>query len=97
MGIKVREKQPGSGVWWLFGHHQGSRWSKKVGDLEIAEEVKKRLDAKVILGQFNLEDVKEKTMAQYKYLLEEKDLPTHWYNVISDMNPPNLTGCTGLT
>ena len=27
-------------------------------------------------------------MAQYKYLLEEKDLPTHWYNVISDMKVP---------
>jgi tryptophan synthase beta chain len=27
-------------------------------------------------------------MPQYKYLLEEKDLPTHWYNVIADMETP---------
>jgi tryptophan synthase beta chain len=27
-------------------------------------------------------------MAQYKYLLEEKDLPTHWYNVLADMKQP---------
>ncbi|HUT20520.1 MAG TPA: TrpB-like pyridoxal phosphate-dependent enzyme [Anaerolineae bacterium] len=28
-------------------------------------------------------------MVQYKYVLEEKDVPTHWYNVIADMeNPP---------
>jgi len=29
-------------------------------------------------------------MTQYKYLLEEKDLPTHWYNVLADMKtlPP---------
>jgi tryptophan synthase beta chain len=27
-------------------------------------------------------------MTQYKYLLEEKDLPTHWYNVIADMKQP---------
>jgi tryptophan synthase beta chain len=27
-------------------------------------------------------------MSQYKYILEEKDLPTHWYNVISDMKQP---------
>jgi tryptophan synthase beta chain len=28
-------------------------------------------------------------MAQYKYVLEEKDLPTSWYNVVADMkNPP---------
>ena len=28
-------------------------------------------------------------MVQYKYVLEEKDTPTHWYNIIADMeNPP---------
>jgi hypothetical protein len=28
-------------------------------------------------------------MSQYKYILEEKDLPTQWYNILSDMeNPP---------
>jgi tryptophan synthase beta chain len=29
-------------------------------------------------------------MAQYKYLLEEKDMPTHWYNIMADMKtrPP---------
>lgn len=27
-------------------------------------------------------------MSQYKYLLEEKDFPTHWYNVIADMKQP---------
>jgi tryptophan synthase beta chain len=26
-------------------------------------------------------------MAQYKYLLQEKDMPTHWYNVLPDMKP----------
>ena len=28
-------------------------------------------------------------MTQFKYQLDEKDLPTHWYNIIADMkNPP---------
>jgi tryptophan synthase beta chain len=27
-------------------------------------------------------------MTQYKYILEEKDHPTHWYNVITDMKHP---------
>ncbi len=27
-------------------------------------------------------------MPQYKYLLEEKDLPTHWYNIMADMKQP---------
>jgi tryptophan synthase beta chain len=25
---------------------------------------------------------------QYKYLLEEKDMPTHWYNIVADMKTP---------
>ncbi len=27
-------------------------------------------------------------MPNYKYTLDEKDLPTHWYNVVADMGPP---------
>jgi tryptophan synthase beta chain len=27
-------------------------------------------------------------VTQYKYLLEEKDLPTQWYNILSDMKSP---------
>jgi tryptophan synthase beta chain len=27
-------------------------------------------------------------MPQYKYFLEEKDLPTHWYNITADMKEP---------
>jgi tryptophan synthase beta chain len=27
-------------------------------------------------------------MTQYRYLLDEKDLPTHWYNIIADMKQP---------
>jgi tryptophan synthase beta chain len=27
-------------------------------------------------------------MSQYKYQLEEKDLPKHWYNIIADMEEP---------
>jgi len=27
-------------------------------------------------------------MDNYKFILDEKDLPTHWYNVVADMGPP---------
>lgn len=27
-------------------------------------------------------------MAQYKYLLAETDMPTHWYNIVADMKTP---------
>src|SRR5262245_19682977 len=32
MGVKVREKPKGSGVWWLFINHQGHRKARRVGD-----------------------------------------------------------------
>ena len=27
-------------------------------------------------------------MTQYKYFLDEKDMPTHWYNILADMKKP---------
>ncbi|MEO7667363.1 MAG: TrpB-like pyridoxal-phosphate dependent enzyme, partial [Dehalococcoidia bacterium] len=27
-------------------------------------------------------------MAQYKYQLDEKDVPQQWYNILADMEPP---------
>jgi len=27
-------------------------------------------------------------MTQYKYLLNETDMPTHWYNIVADMKTP---------
>ncbi|MFC2046014.1 TrpB-like pyridoxal phosphate-dependent enzyme [Chloroflexota bacterium] len=27
-------------------------------------------------------------MSQHKYVLQEKDMPTHWYNILSDMETP---------
>jgi tryptophan synthase beta chain len=27
-------------------------------------------------------------MTQYKYILEEKEMPTHWYNIMADMKQP---------
>ena len=31
MGVKVREKPKGSGVYWVFINHNGKRKSKKIG------------------------------------------------------------------
>lgn len=38
MGVKVREKPKGSGVWWIFINHHGRRKSKKVGSKKNALE-----------------------------------------------------------
>jgi integrase len=32
MGVRVREKPKGSGVWWLFINHQGRRKARRVGE-----------------------------------------------------------------
>lgn len=36
MGVSVREKVPGSGVFWVFIHHQGRRKAKKVEKEKVA-------------------------------------------------------------
>jgi integrase len=54
MGIKVREKVAGSGEFWIFINYKGVRRSKKAGSEETAQEVKKRLDAKIVLVPCNI-------------------------------------------
>jgi integrase len=58
MAVKVREKPPGSGVYWVFINHQGKRKSKKIGKQETAVEVAELIDAKLKLGQFEFDDKK---------------------------------------
>lgn len=63
MSVKVREKPPGSGVWWIFINHHGKRKSKKVGSEETAREAAEKIRAKLVLGDLDIEKPK-------------KDLPT---------------------
>ena len=67
MGVKVREKTKGSGVWWIFIDHQGRRKAKKVGkDRRIALEVAKKVEAKLILGEMGLVEKNERTVDKYE-------------------------------
>ncbi len=55
MGVKVREKPIGSGEWWIFIEHQTKRKAKKIGkDRKLANEVAKKIEAKLILGDLDL-------------------------------------------
>lgn len=55
MGVKVRERPKGSGVWWIFIDHQGKRKAKKIGkDKKLARDVAKKVEAKLVLGDFDL-------------------------------------------
>jgi hypothetical protein len=51
MGVKVREKVTGSGVWWIFVTRNGRRKSKLVGSEEAARIAAKKIEARLTLGE----------------------------------------------
>ncbi len=51
MGVKVREKVPGSGVWWVFVSHNSRRTSRQVGSKKAALKVKTQIDARLTLEE----------------------------------------------
>lgn len=57
MSVKVRERPKGTGVFWIFIDHQGKRKAKKIGrDKRLANEVAKKIEAKLTLGDLHLLD-----------------------------------------
>ena len=68
MGVKIREKPKGSGVYWVFINHRGTRKAKKIGkDKRLAREVGKNIEAKLTLKDFDIESFNKKvpTLKQY--------------------------------
>ena len=64
MSVKVRERPKGSGMFWIFIDHQGKRKAKKIGrDKRLANEVAKKIEAKLTLGDLDLQANKEKTIS----------------------------------
>ncbi|MBI3246534.1 MAG: site-specific integrase [Deltaproteobacteria bacterium] len=59
MAVKVRQKD---GKWWVFIDHHGKRKAKCIGDKRAAEQLKARLDAKIALGEFALDDQQERRL-----------------------------------
>jgi len=51
MGVRVREKIEGSGIYWVFVAHQGRRTSRKVGDRTAAREAARKIQARLTLGK----------------------------------------------
>ena len=67
MGVKVREKPAGSGIWWVFVNHKGKRRSKKIGkDKKAARDFAKKFEARLVLGEFGfLESDESPTFKAY--------------------------------
>jgi len=60
MGVVAREKKAGSGEWWVFINHHGKRGSRKIGgDKKLALDVAKKIKAKLVLGDFDLDRKEE--------------------------------------
>jgi integrase len=51
MGVKIREKEKGSGVWWLFINYKGKRTSRQIGKKGAAEKAMEHAQARLKLGQ----------------------------------------------
>jgi len=66
VGVKVREKETGSGVWWVFIAHKGKRRSKRIGSRDAAERVKAVIEAQIKLGQFSVHP-KRRSVTLQKY------------------------------
>jgi len=61
MGVKVREKPKGSGIYYVFINYQGRRKSKKIGtNKKTACEIAEKIKAKLLLGELNVEKVNTK-------------------------------------
>ncbi|MCG6971831.1 MAG: site-specific integrase [Desulfobacterales bacterium] len=61
MGVKIREKLKGSGLYWVFINHNGIRKSKKIGnDKKVALEVAEKIKAKLVLNELRVEKINKK-------------------------------------
>jgi integrase len=55
MGVKIREKPPDSGVWWVFVNHNGKRKAKRAGSQKAAMEAADKIEARLVLNEFKIE------------------------------------------
>ena len=68
MAVKINQRPKGSGIWWIFINHQGKRKAKKIGrDKRLAQEVAKKIEAKLLLNDVGLlqDDKKTATFKRY--------------------------------
>lgn len=57
MAVSVREKIKGSGEYWIFIAHKGSRRSKKIGkDKRAAQQIARKIEVRLAIGDFSLSD-----------------------------------------
>lgn len=91
MGVKVRERPGGSGVWWIYIDHQGKRKAKKIGnDEKTAIDVAKKIEAKLILGELNIEKIRSECPTFNEYAQTWLALPHDWKESTRESYENNL-------
>lgn len=76
MGVSIREKPKGSGEWWIFVNHKGTRKAKKIGnDKRLAKEVAKGIEAKLTLGDLDMGKFNRRSPTVKEYAKQWLALP----------------------
>src|SRR4030042_1513317 len=98
MGVKVKERPEGSGIWWIFIDHSGKRKAKKIGkNKRVAMEAAKKIEAKLTLGEMNLnESPRPPTLKEYidgwRDGAGEKKIG--WYEKVAVLSLKHSTYCS---
>ncbi len=71
MGVKVREKIKGSGVWWVFVSHGYKRASKRIGSKKAAAEVAGKIAREIALERFQINAPKESPAVKFRDYAEQ--------------------------
>lgn len=70
MGVIVREKIVGSGEFWIFINHKGTRKARKIGSEELAEAAATKIRAQIELGTLELAPAIKKTSCPVPKVVE---------------------------
>ncbi|MDJ0848498.1 MAG: site-specific integrase [Myxococcota bacterium] len=69
MGVKVKKHR---GAWWIFVHHRGRRWKRRVGKSKrAAEEAAQQIEARLVLGELGAEPPEIKPATPFGSLAEQ--------------------------
>jgi integrase len=88
MGVTVREKVPGSDVWWIYINHKGKRASKKVGSKRAAKETAVKIEKEIALERFNLQAAQVERVPTFEEYAEK------WLSGYVEANLKPATCCS---
>jgi integrase len=88
MGVTVRERPKGSGVWWVFISYRNKKQAKKIGrDKRLATEVAKRIEYRLALEGPKFFE-KPPTLNEYVYGWRDQEGEFHpgWFDRVATLS-----------